>query len=177
MIPASRMLRLTQSGHCIAAYFCIEQDKNDPSHTVSCSPDNFPTAQFIADYADRYADWNPLPPADVVLENDMLNEPTPEVIRIDHTIMVLLVRAHLVNECIELMYLLDLGVQAAVIALAVMCLGLYLRTLWQSMQIFVVRRRRNSGTHSNRGNNRSAENAGTAVGDNTYIPNERTLLL
>jgi Beta-glucan synthesis-associated protein SKN1/KRE6/Sbg1 len=67
-------------------YIRLYQDKDDPSHTVDCSPERFPTAEFIAAhagsllstpfmyynnqriltevldfhiYADRYKNWEP----------------------------------------------------------------------------------------------------------------------
>jgi Beta-glucan synthesis-associated protein SKN1/KRE6/Sbg1 len=32
-------------------YIRLYQDKDDPSHTVDCSPERFPTAEFIAAHA------------------------------------------------------------------------------------------------------------------------------
>ncbi len=41
----------------------LYQDEDDPSHTLGCSPEKYPTAQFIRDYPERYADWVPLQPS------------------------------------------------------------------------------------------------------------------
>jgi hypothetical protein len=43
-------------------YVRLYQDASDGLHTVGCSPPNFPTAEFIAQHAERYAAWVPLSP-------------------------------------------------------------------------------------------------------------------
>jgi hypothetical protein len=49
----------------------LPQDQEDPLHTLSCSPEGFPTAQFIADFSSRYADWQPaVQPAAATVDTD-----------------------------------------------------------------------------------------------------------
>jgi hypothetical protein len=40
-------------------YMRLYQDRDDPSHTVGCSPERFPTAEFIEAHPERYASWAP----------------------------------------------------------------------------------------------------------------------
>lgn len=40
----------------------LYQDVDDPLHSVGCSTPSHPTAQFIAGFSHRYADWSPLVP-------------------------------------------------------------------------------------------------------------------
>jgi hypothetical protein len=37
----------------------ITQDAADPSHSIGCSTESHPTAQFIKAHIDRYVDWSP----------------------------------------------------------------------------------------------------------------------
>jgi hypothetical protein len=43
-------------------YIRVYQDLDDPLQTLGCSPASHPTADFIANHPDRYADWSPLEP-------------------------------------------------------------------------------------------------------------------
>jgi hypothetical protein len=38
----------------------LYQDKSDKTHTLSCSPEKFPTAEWIQGHPERYANWAPL---------------------------------------------------------------------------------------------------------------------
>ena len=40
-------------------YIRLYQDKEDPSHTLGCSPERFPTAEFIEAHSERYKNWEP----------------------------------------------------------------------------------------------------------------------
>jgi len=40
-------------------YIRLYQDKSDPSHTIGCSPEGFPTADYITANADKFANWQP----------------------------------------------------------------------------------------------------------------------
>lgn len=37
----------------------LYQDEDDETHTMACSPPNYPTAEFIEGHKERYADWKP----------------------------------------------------------------------------------------------------------------------
>ena len=44
-------------------YVRLYQDSSDESHTVGCSPPNYPTAEFIRNHPERYDDWEPPQPS------------------------------------------------------------------------------------------------------------------
>ena len=44
----------------------LYQDTDDDTHHTQCSPASHPTSKFIADHADRYADWKPIGPFDTI---------------------------------------------------------------------------------------------------------------
>jgi hypothetical protein len=43
-------------------YVRLYQDSSDESHTIGCSPPNYPTAEFIRNHPERYDDWKPPQP-------------------------------------------------------------------------------------------------------------------
>ena len=43
-------------------YIRLYQDLSDPLHSVGCSPVKYPTSDYIASYAESFADWSPLQP-------------------------------------------------------------------------------------------------------------------
>jgi len=59
-------------------YIRLYQDVSDSSHTIGCSPEAFPTEQFIEAYADRYEDWMP-------------EQPSKETIRADFVVIIALI--------------------------------------------------------------------------------------
>ena len=42
-------------------YVRVYQNHQDPKHSVGCSPENFPTSEWIQGHAEWYADWQPIP--------------------------------------------------------------------------------------------------------------------
>ena len=41
-------------------YIRVYQNRQDTLHTLGCSPDAFPTREYIEAHADRYANWAPI---------------------------------------------------------------------------------------------------------------------
>jgi hypothetical protein len=41
-------------------YIRLYQNPTDPLHTIGCSPEAYPTADFIEGHSSRYADWQPM---------------------------------------------------------------------------------------------------------------------
>lgn len=59
-------------------YIRLYQDPADSSHTTSCSPDAYPTQQFILDHAERFQEWAPkkrAPPSPMLMP-EATNEDT-----------------------------------------------------------------------------------------------------
>eukprot|EP01036_Dinobryon_divergens_P023593 gene23593-31955_t len=49
----------------------LYQDPQDNSHTIGCSPERFPTADFIASHSKRYEDWVALSPRSLAIYNTL----------------------------------------------------------------------------------------------------------
>ena len=61
------MILISNLLYAIRPYATPPQDKDDPSHTLGCSPPGFPTAEYINAHPELFSDWQPMNPTAIAI--------------------------------------------------------------------------------------------------------------